>query len=209
MSEDKIREITLNYSLCTDYKSLRNQITIDLRALFKNETRLIKREVKLKLEMLVDTGASHTIIPAEKLGLYNLDKFKAAYPDSGITTGTGIVNDMIIESYPIFLESLWIGNIELPEIIVYVSFCDNMSTALLGMDILGLFNFSIDTERSLINFKETRSLHNKLIEGTSIYNPDNTNVRSLYDVKKDRDRLTITDMEANYVNNLIKDSTIP
>ena len=190
----KNNEVVFDYSTRMPFDS-RTKIKIKIPVIFRDDTRLIGKTVKRNIEFLVDTGASHTVIPSYLLDLKDKDRFKKSYGLSEGMIATGVVDSIGVEFFPLWLKSIDLSGISINNPIISVSFDPGMKTALLGMDILGLFNIFIDTERRLLKLIETDKLHEINSKMESVNEPSLIDPRVKHNISK-------LDIEANYIRKL-------
>ena len=124
--EDTVEEVEFTYK--TRFESGRFKIVLNLNVEFINYTKVFNKTTVRTVKFLVDTGATHTIIPAHLLGLDNFDKFKRCFrvKDQDAMKTVGFNEAVLIDYYNIWIETLDINGIKLRKFIVDITFDPNV-----------------------------------------------------------------------------------
>ena len=150
-------------------------------------------EDSFPIHFKLDTGASEVVLTARKLGLeMTEDEYVKAY-NPEFTLRNGIVKDQKVKYYIHYVDAIILGDIEIKNFPVLITFDTRTSSVLLGMSFLKLFNILIDNENKTVTFIETDKTA-ELLEWDL----------PLYDIKDNVDvQLNSLDIEANYINKKI------
>ena len=166
------------------------EINIFIKMLINN---LDITEDSFPIHFKLDTGASEVVLTARKLGLeMTEDEYVKAY-NPEFTLRNGIVKDQKVKYYIHYVDAIILGDIEIKNFPVLITFDTRTSSVLLGMSFLKLFNILIDNENKTVTFIETDKTA-ELLEWDL----------PLYDIKDNVDvQLNSLDIEANYINKKI------
>ena len=117
------------------------EINIFIKMLINN---LDITEDSFPIHFKLDTGASEVVLTARKLGLeMTEDEYVKAY-NPEFTLRNGIVKDQKVKYYIHYVDAIILGDIEIKNFPVLITFDTRTSSVLLGMSFLKLFNILID-----------------------------------------------------------------
>jgi hypothetical protein len=112
----------------------------------------------LEVEMMLDTGATYTTLPPYILKQLHLTP-SASAPVLELHTANGIRNAQVV-----LLDKVWLGDLFLEG--VAITMCDDCASdktaGLLGLNISGSYNVSIDADRQEVAFSRRHNTNRRL-----------------------------------------------
>lgn len=147
-------------------------LNIEIMGKHKIITNVLLPNMRKESELIVDTGASFTLISHELF-----KKLKLPVKDRAITKVIGL--NSVEDSYSTLIPSFKIGNIDLGEVRVAVAELHKnfQESVILGMNILGCFNFNLSISNKEIELRP-RYRGNTVVWGRCLKVKD-TNIEDL------------------------------
>lgn len=113
---------------------------------------------ELDVEMMLDTGATYTTLPMDQLALLGI------FPDNTAPSLTLHTANGVREAQVVLLDSVWLGDLQIKG--VAIATCDECassgSAGLLGLNVVGGFNVTIDADVREVLFSSRRHHDRKL-----------------------------------------------
>ncbi len=146
-------------------------------------------DMVLSRYLKLDTGAQNTCISARDIGIrLSEEEFIKQYKPTFRFEGKVIDDSSSVIFYQIMVDDISVEGEHLGMVPLYVSFDNNYSKRLLGLDLLNLLNYTVDNDDRTIEITRTQ----KLIDHVERKKPITTEemiVMGLYDPKYDLDYL--------------------
>uniref|UniRef100_UPI004055A63F hypothetical protein n=1 Tax=Acetatifactor sp. TaxID=1872090 RepID=UPI004055A63F len=124
---------------------------IPIKGRFKLEEEQIITEREFKL----DTGATHTSLNARDLGIDVSEEEFCKWRKTEGVVAKGIDDNVEIKFYKLQVENFKIDELDLGSVPIYITFCENMTKRLLGMNLLRLLNIAISGDKKCIYIEKS------------------------------------------------------
>lgn len=171
-------EINLN-----SLNDIRLPCTIDMKIPVKTRFSIDTKSILKERTFLLDTGADYTCISAKDLGIKISEKEFSNWCKSNGKTAYGVSEDIELKLYKVQMNNINIYGMDLGSFPIYVIFNENITSALLGMDIIRALNITMSSDECKLKIEKSTRLLNYQKTNLRV-----TNIKDLYPELKTTDK---------------------